>query len=249
VAIFLIGGFYVLTLWAISIGYGVDNVAGAAGKDPIGFVFAVNSDFVGSFTTDVMNWLVLTSLFAVVLAFHNTLARYVYSLGRADVLPAQLAETHSRSHAPHRASLLQSATTATIIGIFMLFNADPFLDLFAWLVGLGTVAVLTLMAVASLAVIGYFRSSGAEGSTWSTLVAPALGFAGLATAIYLCLHNFDDLTGVTSGPVTYLPWLIPLAAVIGLVVWWTKREQPTADVTRGLDEVREGVPGTPTTAM
>jgi amino acid transporter len=249
VAILLIGGFYVLTLWAISIGYGVDNVAGAAGKDPIGFVFAVNSDFVGSFTTDVMNWLVLTSLFAVVLAFHNTLARYVYSLGRADVLPAQLAETHSRSHAPHRASLLQSATTATIIGIFMLFNADPFLDLFAWLVGLGTVAVLTLMAVASLAVIGYFRSSGAEGSTWSTLVAPALGFAGLATAIYLCLHNFDDLTGVTSGPVTYLPWLIPLAAVIGLVVWWTKREQPTADVTRGLDEVREGVPGTPTTAM
>jgi amino acid transporter len=249
VAILLIGGFYVLTLWAISIGYGVNNVGDAAGADPIGFVFAVNSDYVGSFTTDVMNWLLLTSLFAVLLAFHNTLARYVYSLGRADVLPTQLAETHAKHHSPHRASLLQSAVTATIVGVFMLFNADPFLDLFAWLVGLGTVAVLTLMAFTSLAVIGYFRSVEGEVPVWSGFAAPALGGAGLAAAIYLSLHNFDALTGVTSGPVTYLPWLIPLAAVIGLLVWWLKREKPSADVTRGLDEAREGVPGTATTAL
>jgi amino acid transporter len=249
VAILLIGGFYVLTLWAISIGYGLGNVAEAAGADPVGFVFAVNSDFVGSFSTDVMNWLVLTSLFAVLLAFHNTLARYVYSLGRADVLPEQLGRTHGTHRSPHRASLLQSAVTATIVGVFMIFNADPFLDLFAWLVGLGTVAVLTLMAVTSLAVIGYFRSRGTENSPWSAYVAPALGFAGLGTAIYLCLNNFQTLTGVTSGPVTYLPWLIPIAALLGLAVWWAKREEPSADVTKGLDEIREGVPGTPTTAL
>jgi hypothetical protein len=102
------------------------------------------------------------------------------------------------------------------------------------------------MAVTSSAVIGYFRTASGEESPWTAYVAPALGFGGLVTAIYLSLHNFDTLTGVTSGPVTYLPWLIPIAALIGLAVWWAKREQPSADVTRGLDEVevREGVPGT-----
>ena len=248
-AILLIGGFYILTLWAISMGYGTAKVGAAAGADPIGFVFVLNSDYVSSFSTDVMNWLVLTSLFAVLLAFHNTLARYVYSLGRADVLPEQLSVTHGKHHSPHRASLLQTALTATIVGVFMIFNADPFLDLFAWLVGLGTVAVLTLMAVTSLAVIGYFRTAGAADSPWTEYVAPALAFGGLVAVIYLSLHNFDALTGVTSGPVTYLPWLIPIAALIGLAVWWAKREKPSADVTRGLDEVREGVPGTATTAL
>jgi hypothetical protein len=71
------------------------------------------------------------------------------------------------------------------------------------------------MAVTSLAVIGYFRTASGEESPWTAYVAPALGFAGLVTAIYLSLHNFDTLTGVTSGPVTYLPWLIPIAALIG----------------------------------
>jgi multisubunit Na+/H+ antiporter MnhB subunit len=87
----------------------------------------------------------------------------------------------------------------------------------------GTVTVLTLMAVTSLAVIGHFRTASGEESPWTAYVAPALGFAGLVTAIYLSLHNFDTLAGVTAGPVTYLPWLIPIA--------------------------REGVPGTATTAL
>jgi amino acid transporter len=249
VAIALIGGFYVLTLWSISLGYGVDRVAEAAAADPVAFVFALNDQYVGSFSTDVMNYLVLTSLFAVVLAFHNTLARYLFSLGRADVLPEKLGETHPRHRAPHTASLVQSAITAVLVGAFMAFGADPFLDLFAWLVGLGTLAVLTLMAATALAVIGFFRSSQLEASPWSTLVAPVLAFGGLATAIYLAIDNFDVLTGVTSGPVTYLPWLIPLAALVGLAVWWLKRDDVAADVTRGLDETREAVPGMATSAL
>ncbi|HLG57875.1 MAG TPA: APC family permease [Vicinamibacterales bacterium] len=244
VAIFVIGGFYVVTMWAISLGYGLDRVTAAAQKDPVNFVFTLNDSFVGSFSTDLMNWVVLTSLFAVVLAFHNTLARYLFSLGRADVLPVRFGETHERSGAPSRASLLQSAITATIVGLFMVFRKDPFFNLFVWLVGLGTLAVLTLMAATSLAVIGFFRSRSQTTveSPWKVLVAPALGCAGLCAAIYLGVHNFDALTGATSGPVTYLPWLIPAAALIGLGVWWVKRENETADVTLGLDETVDAVP-------
>ena len=165
------------------------------------------------------------------------------------MLPTQLAETHGKHHSPNRASLLQSAVTATIVGVFMLFNADPFLDLFAWLVGLGTVAVLTLMAFTSLAVIGYFRSVEGEVPVWSASRHPRWirpDWQRRST----CRCTTQTLpAGIHSGPVTYLPLADSLGGGSGFFVWWVKREKPSADVTRGLDEAREGVPGTATTAL
>jgi amino acid transporter len=219
VAIVAIGLFYTLTMWSIGVGYGSGNVAGAAQEDPVGFVFALTSRYVGDTATDAMNFLVLTSLLAVVLAFHNTLARYLFSLGRAGVLPGGLGRTREQDGAPHVASVAQTCVTLLIVGGFMVFDADPLLNLFAWLVGLGTLGVLALQATASIAVIAFFRRTGKDTRPWQTLIAPALGFAGLVTAIYLVLRNFDVLTGATSGAVPLLPWLIPLAALLGVAVW------------------------------
>jgi amino acid transporter len=246
IAIALIALFYSFTMWAIAMGYGAAKVADAANADPVNFVFGLNERYVGSFTTDLMNFLVLTSLFAAVTAFHNTLSRYVFSLGRAGALPAALGRTHRRSGAPHIASIALTVTTTIIVGIFALFGADPFANLFAWLVGLGTVGVLALLAAVSLAVIVFFRRTPGDDRPWNTVIAPVLGFAGLVAAIYLSVHNFDALTGVTSGPVTLLPWLIPLAALTGLGVWYAKRASSAVDVTLGVNEERQELPGAPT---
>ena len=37
-----------------------------------------------------MSWLVISSLFAGLLAFQNSAARYFYAMGRAGVLPSSL---------------------------------------------------------------------------------------------------------------------------------------------------------------
>ncbi len=218
-AILLIGGFYAFTMWALAIGYGTDSVQDAATANPVGFVLDLSDRYLGSFTTDVMNYLVLTSLFATMAAFQHVLARYLYSLGRIGVLPRALGRTHGTHRSPHVASLVQSAITTAIVAVFAIAGADPFADLFAWLVGLGALSVLTLQAVASIAVLGFFRRTQVDRRVWNTLVAPILGLAGLLGAIYLALANFDALTGVTSGPVTYLPWLVPVAALVGLAAW------------------------------
>jgi amino acid transporter len=234
-AILLIGVFYTLTTWAIAMGYGPALVGEAAQENPVGFVFALSDHYVGSGLTDVMNYLVITSLFAVVLAFHNTLARYLYSLGRAGVLPAPLQRTRDSDGAPYVASVVQSVTTIVIVGAFAAFDADPFLELFAWLVGLGTLGVLTLQAVACIAVVVFFRRTRADRNPWRTLVAPLLGFVGLIAAIYLVLDNFDVLTGATTGLVPLLPLLIPIAGLLGAATWYAKREEPL-DIEAGLDE-------------
>lgn len=225
IAIIVIAIFYTLTLWSLSMGYGPSNVATAATQNPVNFVFDLNTRYVGGFTTDLMNYLVLTSLFAVLLSFHNALARYLFALGRGGVLPAALGRTHPRTAAPHIASLTQTALTTVIVGIFALFGADPLTQLFAWLVGLGTVGVLVLEAAVCVAIVLFFRSRRQRASVWRTLVAPVLGFCGLVAAIYLCLHNFGALVGVSSGPVKLLPWLIALAGLVGAATWWFKRDR------------------------
>jgi amino acid transporter len=212
-------------MWAIGAGYGSGEVAKAAQDNPVAFVLDLNTRYVGSTATDIMNLLVITSLFAVVLAFHNTLARYLYSLGRAGVLPSALGRTRATDGAPYVASAVQSCSTTLIVGLFAIFGADPFLNLFAWLVGLGTLGVLVLQAAASVAVIAFFRRTRVDTRPWQTLVAPLLGFAGLVAAIYLVLHNFDVLTGATSGVVPLLPWLVVLAALAGLATWAAMRER------------------------
>lgn len=240
-AILLIGVFYTMTMWAISMGYGPASVGEAAEGNPVTFVFALSDQYVGSTLTDIMNYLVITSLFAVVLAFHNTLARYLYSLGRARVLPGRLQKTRESDGAPYVASVVQSLITIVIVGAFAVFDADPFLELFAWLVGLGTLGVLTLQALACIAVICFFRRTKVDTNPWRTLVAPLLGCIGLIVAIYLVLDNFDVLTGSTTGLVPLLPLLIPIAALAGVGVWYAKRGEPL-DIEAGLDDPVEDAP-------
>ena len=68
-----------------------------------------------------MSILILTSSFACGMAFHNTAARYMYSLGREGVLPSFLGKTHPTHKSPHVASVVQSVLAAVWVGLFAYF--------------------------------------------------------------------------------------------------------------------------------
>jgi|APMI01.1.fsa_nt_gi amino acid transporter len=218
-SILVIGVIYTVTMWALGLAYGSADVQAAAIENPVEFVFAANTQFVGEWSTVIMRILVVTSLIAVLLAFHNTLSRYLFSLGRARFLSSRLGRTHRRFHSPSIASMVLSVVTALALLAFVLANADPFLTIYLWLVGLGTVGVLVLQAAGAAAVVGYFlRNRGSRTNAWTNYVAPALGGVGLCAAIVLAVINFPILTGVTEGPATLLPWLLLVAAIGGLVI-------------------------------
>ncbi len=94
IALAAITGFYLVTTWAAISAYGVHHAQAAAGADPTGFLFAGDAKYVGGFTTDAMELLVVTSLFAAFLAFHCNTARYHYALARDGLLPRALSRTH-----------------------------------------------------------------------------------------------------------------------------------------------------------
>ena len=225
VAVIAIGAFYALSSWAIVLAFGSEGVVAAAQADTAGLVFAAGAQYVGPVLADVMVVLLLTSLFAALLAFHNAISRYLFALGRERRAPAALARTHHRHGSPHVGSLVQTVSAAVIVGIFALAGSDPVLQLFTWMSGLATVSILLLMVLTSLAVVAFFARSRVDGRIWHTRIAPVLGTLGLVGITGLVLSNFTTLISGDAALATVLLVVIAAAFVAGVVVALAQRSR------------------------
>ena len=108
-----LGIFYVVTSWAAISGYATTEAAvNQAVNNAAGFFLDPAKQFGNVFLQSVLSWLIITGSFACGMAFHNTTARYLYSLGREKVLPTALGRTHEKHKSPHIASTTQSVIAA-----------------------------------------------------------------------------------------------------------------------------------------
>jgi hypothetical protein len=103
-----------------------------------------------------------------------------------------------------------------VVGAFAVAGLDPYADLTTSMLGLGTLGIVALQALAALSVLGLRVRGEGPGHWWRTTLAPLLGFAGLAASVWLVVGNFDMLTGSPSRVIAALPWLLPLVALGGL---------------------------------
>ncbi len=210
-AVLVIGLVYALAAWAIVLAFGDDEVTAAADGDPAGLTFTAAARFLGGPAADVLQLMLVTSLFAALLAFHNAIARYLYALARDGFGHISLGSIHIRHGSPHRASLAQTVSAVLVVGAFAVAGADPVRQLFTWLAGLATVAILILMALTSVAVVVFFRRTGLDRRWWHSRVAPVLGTVCLLLVTAMVLRNFAILVGGS--------WTVAdiLLAVVGVV--------------------------------
>jgi amino acid transporter len=222
-AVILIGAFYALSSWAIVLAFGSDGVVAAAQADTAGLVFTAAAEYVSPVVADVMLVLLLTSLFAALLAFHNAISRYLFALGRQGMAPGVLSRTHVRHTSPHVGSLTQTATAFVVVAVFAVAGSDPVLQLFTWMSGLATVSILLLMVLTSVAVLAFFARSRVDRRAWHTRVAPALGTLGLLGIVGLVLANFTTLISGDAVLATVLLAVIAAAFALGVVVALVRR--------------------------
>ena len=219
---------------------GKTQIIGRSQELTAGLLFVYAEQNVGKWFADVATVLFVTSLFAALLSFHNSVARYFFSLGREGVLPSGLAKVNAKG-APMAGSLAQTAIAVVLIGVFAILGKDPVLSLFAWLTNVGALGVIFLMALTSVAVFVYLRRhSDVTEATLSHEAAAVVSSIALFVVFVLALTNFDALLGSTpDDPLRWiLPGLIVAAAVIGLVYGLLlKRTRPEvyAMVGRGGD--------------
>jgi amino acid transporter len=252
ISVVLIGVFYMATAW-ITIGAigaragastGVDTGAAAAMAADKGgeLLFVLIERYCGPPASQLAALLLCTSLLASYLALHNAAARYFFALGREKILPRVLGEFNPRRYAPSNASVAVSLISVCALGIFFLSDRDPYLVVLPTLIGLATLGVILLQAIASLAIVAYFRRH-ARTQVWSCLIAPALGAAGLVTAVVLVMRNFPTLTSVDDPLLNGLPAVYPVLGAVGVAYGlWLRHRRPLTYAGIGQVEHRAVVP-------
>jgi amino acid transporter len=233
VAICVSGGFYVLTSWLTVGAVGVDAVRGVAEDRRGELLFDIAGEYAGPVVADVMGLLLCTSVLASALAVHNVATRYAFALGREHLLPRALGRSHPTSGAPSRASLAVTGVTSVVVAGFAASGLDPYRSVAPSMIGLSTVGIVALQALAAVAIVGYFVRRPEPG-VWRNRVAPAVGAIGLGTVVVLLVANYPVLTGVDDPLLNRLPVLLAVITVAGLG-WtvWLRRRRPAVYRTLG----------------
>jgi amino acid transporter len=216
-----LGVFYTVTSWASLGGYSSTHAAIFASQtNAANYFLTPASQYAGHWVSSLMSYLIITGSFACGMAFHNTTARYMYSLGREGLAPKALGRTHPKWKSPHIASITQSVIAAIIIGLFAVFtgsndpNSQAYLQLYGLMAVMGVIIILSVQAVVSLSVVVYYeRFHKDEVNWWKTRVAPLISFFSQAYVVYLLFTNISFL----GAGYNYATWLGPIDAVVVLV--------------------------------
>lgn len=172
------------------------SIEGVPLANPAGVLFALSDAYVGTWLTQIMGWLVVSSLFAGLLAFQNATSRYFFAMGRSGVLGNSFGKTNA-SGAPQAGVILTSIIAALVVVFFAAMNLDPILNLFFWMSAITSIAIFFVEILVSLAVIKFFRKEGGE-SLWKGTIAPALSAVVLAFGLYLLMSRFNLLAGTAA---------------------------------------------------
>jgi amino acid transporter len=178
-------------------------------------LFSLITRYLGQPMSIIAEVLLLVSLFAAMLAFHNSATRYLYSMGRARILPHALSRTRA-SGSPQIAGLVQALFGAIVAGCFALAGLSPIGVLVPAMLGFGTLAVIILQTLAALAIVVWFRRQR-DPRWWRTFFAPGLGFLGLLSIAVLAIVNFNVVAGSNDPIILSLPVLLLLAVIGGII--------------------------------
>jgi amino acid transporter len=239
-AIGIITGLFAITSFAMVTGMGASKIfdeviarsalEGVPLANPAGVLFSLTDQYVGSWMTQLMSVLVLSSLFAGLLAFQNATSRYFFALGRGGVLPKRFGMTN-KAGAPAAGVILTSIVALLVIVGFASAGLDGIGNLFFWMSAVAVIAIIFVEILVSIAVVVYFMKEGGE-NVWRSKVAPILSAVALALGLYLLMSRFNLLAGtVTEGVDPSLPesawqlnttgWVLVLmpfiAALIGYI--------------------------------
>ncbi|HEX6356418.1 APC family permease [Actinophytocola sp.] len=221
--------FYCFVVWAVIQAFSSDKVVAAAGGDIAGLFFTAIDTYVGPWAATLMHLLVISSVYASQLAFHNAITRYTHALARDGALPAWIGRIHPRHGSPYRASVVQSVLAAIVIGVFALAGADPYTKLLLWVNTPGVIGIIVLQTLTAIATVVYFLRRNRAASTPAALGAGILSSLLLTVATYVLVDNVGLLTAASTTTNVLLVSVVPATLLVGAVLaLWLRDRRPEA---------------------
>ncbi|WP_424531039.1 APC family permease [Sphaerisporangium viridialbum] len=210
-----IGLFYTFVSWMTVAASGT-KAPEIAAKEFAGVFFNPTRELIGVWAVDLFKILILTGSFACSMAFHNCASRYLYALGREDLIPRTartLGRTHAKHGSPHIAGFAQTAVSVALVLAFFFAGMDPYVHMYTLLAVLGTLAILVVQSLCSFSVIGYFhvrKKHPETANVWRTLVAPLAGGLAMLYVVFLLFQNQEAAAGDASKTLLFrlIPWIV-----------------------------------------
>ncbi len=248
-----IGGFYVIVSWSAIVGTGPDNAVALAqdGATAGQIFFGPVEQHLGHWAVVLFEFLLMSGSYACGMAFHNCASRYIYAIGREDLIPGfgkTLGAAHPVHGSPYIAGFTQTAIATVIVLGFYFTDRDPYAQLYALMAILGTTAILIVQALAAFSCIAYFHVQGKhpETANWfRTFLAPLIGGIGMVYVIWLLVENAGFAAGAAASDIVFKlsPWIVAIVGLSGLgFAFWAKRFAPERYDTIGrvvLDDAHE----------
>ncbi|GAA3266289.1 MULTISPECIES: APC family permease [Dactylosporangium] len=238
-AVFLPGLLCGVSAFAMSTNAG--DIVGAAQADTTNLVFNLVTPYVPEALVNIGYILFLTSVFAAMLAFHTSVTRYQFALGRERVLPRIYGSAHPRTGAPIAGSVTQSVIALIVLILYFVTKTDPLVHLFAWMTVAGGLGVLMLMWATSAAVVGFFLRNRRRENVWRARIAPLLAFLLLTFVLLATVIGLGDLLQVDDdSPFNWLfSTIYALCALFG-IGWAAIMRGSRPDAYAGIGRGTEG---------
>jgi len=227
IAVLLIAVFYAFATWTITLHYGGARIVKEAADHAAELYLSAVNDRLGSAAAIAMKLLLITSLFGCALSFHNTINRYLFALGREQVLWREFARTHDVHHSPFVAGRVQTVIALGIAAILWLSGSDPYAVVFAWMSTFASIGILVMQIMVSMSVLAFFRDNPRGVGVYSRLIAPVLSMVGLACCLMLMISNLSLVSGSSSWVIDAFPAMIAGIALAGfLLARWMRQARP-----------------------
>jgi amino acid transporter len=221
--VIVIGAFYVLSGYALTIGAGMDKITGV--KSDVWDVMA--RTYWGSGIGWLLQLTVLNSLFAILVASFNASVRVTFAMAREGILPRTLGRTSAASQVPVRAGY---ALMAIVLAMVLLGGiAWGPLNTWFFLSVLTAIALLFIYIGINAALpVFYRREFPAEFSPIRHVVGPVVG------TLVVLLPVYGSIWPVPAYPLNLVPYVFVAWVLIGIgYAAWAASRRP--EVLRGME--------------
>lgn len=227
ISVALITGLLVLSSWLLIVSYGPSSAVMVAQDNPGGMWFDTAGRVAGRWLPMLMNVLLITSLFSIILSLQNALSRYLYALGREHVFLPVFARLHARHKTPYIASTVLAVLSVVSLVAFGLGHVDPMTGVLPLGSAPAALGVLSVQALTSVAVIGFFWKSHRHTNLWQRFLAPLISCLAMGTGVTLLVTQMDLLTGGIAILNLLIPLGLLLVAAYGVAVaLWLRSRRP-----------------------
>lgn len=222
ISIAFIGAFYAFAVWIIVQAFGPTAIqefaAGHLDTGDTAYIMAGN--YAGEWCVNLMSVLIVTSVFASQLSFHNTINRYTLSLSREGIFPKHSGRISPRYKTPSVAGMEQTILSLALVGAAALLQLDPFTQFLIWANSPGVIGILVLQALTGLGVIVFFARRKGHGLRWYVIPSAVAATVIMCVVVVLMAQNVSLITGLPDGDPTNLALLItaPIVFALGVAV-------------------------------